>query len=340
LFSYINAPALKDNVGEKVLFSQVQSETLIGNIISPNICKIQLQNIDIISLTEDLIGSSINSSLVFSDKSIFSREVYFNKYDTNPYLSLAYPNDYMVDYKNGIIYVYTSATILGTIDYKHAVIKTSSLHIVKVNNIYYTSINNINYDYFEDNSIILDNFNYISNELSYSDISSVGDIYTYNLVPITNGYTVSYIGASSISGVRNNINNIYGFYILSDLMYLSDPVLEISPYNFADQCSFTNNTLNIIWKNKTIIENVKNDGTHNYIDFTLNTHVSPFILINILSIKDYSNNVISPFTVQTGKILVPNSISLNTSLIITYIVSFDSTQIPVLNYNVGDVLND
>ena len=140
-----------------------------------------LENTQIIGDTEDSIGSFLNSSILFSDESVFLNEKYFKSSTTAPSLKrvasssikstfvasnndntlanisrLRKPGDYSVDYDNGKIYLAVSTGQdyeSGSIDYKFNSSLTRNSNIIAVsqaskllapNDTVYSSV--INYD--------------------------------------------------------------------------------------------------------------------------------------------------------------------------------------------------
>ena len=112
-FTFHTPPKVISVLRERAVFTNVVSETLIVNTILTNtsnstIYKIFLQNNQIMSASEDVIGTSFNSSVSFSRNDIFTQELYFDdqvltlQQNLNKLISIGY---YVIDYKNGIIYL-------------------------------------------------------------------------------------------------------------------------------------------------------------------------------------------------------------------------------------------
>ena len=103
--------------------------------------RVELQDADIASATNDYIGASFNSSLIFSDTTTFAREMYFDPNDTEDenLQRLQQIGDYIVDYANGVAYVAVASgsdTDIGDASYRFGIVRTSNRHILEVSNLY------------------------------------------------------------------------------------------------------------------------------------------------------------------------------------------------------------
>jgi len=144
-FRYNIPPEIKENKFERVNFKTIVNELLSINSITLNsysnrVFKILLKNNNITSKSEDCIGSSFNSSVMFSNVNLFKLERYFNAQSNNPENILQNIGEYCIDYINGIIYCSVSSSQdydIGTISYKINKIETSYSKILSVDDIYY-----------------------------------------------------------------------------------------------------------------------------------------------------------------------------------------------------------
>lgn len=141
-------PSIQDKTAERAKFENILNETLIvssefTNGSSVRIFKINLINNKIMSITEDVIGSSFNSSVSFSRTGIFQQELYYD----GQVLGVTTNTDrlsigqYQIDYENGIVYVGVSNDQdfpLGTISYKAPVITPQNSHVIAVSEIYHS----------------------------------------------------------------------------------------------------------------------------------------------------------------------------------------------------------
>lgn len=237
-FSYNTPPRILNVIRERAKFTDVLNETLIVdksvvNLLGSNIFSILLQNNRIISATEDSIGSSFNSSVLFSRNDIFKREVYHdNTLDNSVYniQRLATIGDYIIDYQNGHVWVAVSNSQdfdIGTINYKKSSVNSNNLHLISVSDIYYSisslkGINrSINYTNFTDDEIFPTEFD-LSNERFLN-----GDD------------TLPYIVSNNTIVVMDNVKNVRGVYDLYDLNNHYDVT------NFSDGSVVSNNIINL-----------------------------------------------------------------------------------------------
>lgn len=187
-FTYNTPPNIIDATRERPSFANVTNELLIlssefRNSSNIRILKIQLLNENIMSATEDVIGSSYNSSVVFSRSDIFNTQLYYDgqilSEDINTdRLIIGY---YQVDFRSGIVYVGVSDLQdldLGTISYKKPVISPNNPHIIAVSEIYY-SLNPasgksklLNYSSFGDGAIYPTSFDISDERFLNNDVSN------------------------------------------------------------------------------------------------------------------------------------------------------------------------
>jgi len=337
-FAYKTAPAVLSVTNESARFVSITDETMIGTQLTPNIIKIQLQNTHIASRTEDLIGSSYNSSLSFSEETVFANELFFDTYAHTfalPYLSITSAGQYVVDYVNGTVYVYGTLPVdLGSATYKITTIQTQNSHIQSVNNIYYDALESIDYDYFTDNTVVLSDNIQSSSELSYADtqIVSYDAPYVYSLVSIANGYNIGYVSPITntiLLGLRRQIKNLRSFYLLDDL--LNNP----TPYNFAPQCVYSSNMLTVLFQTQMQYATLQFDGTHFFVNLPIT--VSAPVILTVTNVVDLSPSPQTlTYSISGNKILISGtSLSIGMLVNILYTVSFAETNIPVLDYTGG-----
>lgn len=147
-FSGRQAPVQNEITRERIRFSRIPQEVLLlsdelSNSSSIRIFKIELANSSITDNQRRFIGSSFDTSVLFSDETIFQQERFyedrlFTSVDTN-IDRLESPGEYMIDYANGIVYVAVTTdqtNDLGDISYEYADVVTNRQHILRVNNIY------------------------------------------------------------------------------------------------------------------------------------------------------------------------------------------------------------
>lgn len=165
--------------------------------IGPRGFVVELKKNKILNGNLDSIGTSLNSSVIFSDNSIFSNSKYFKDITIAPELEvisgynkkivssesnlldnlsrLRIPGDYTIDHENGTVYLAVTKTQdydLGKVYYSWANVVTSNNNIITVNGI--SKKKNPSYDYSQADSIYYDKTTDINsfeiNDLEYSSI--------------------------------------------------------------------------------------------------------------------------------------------------------------------------
>ena len=152
-FNFTTPPNIMNTKDEKASFETIYDEVLVNkeelsNGIGLVIWKVALENNNIINSSEDAVASSINTSISFSDKETFIREIYFN-YDNSTTWNLnrlAAIGDYVIDYANGLIYIAVQPSAesnIGSVTYKSKYILTNHDNIMTVNKIYSSIYSNV-----------------------------------------------------------------------------------------------------------------------------------------------------------------------------------------------------
>jgi hypothetical protein len=147
-FSAVNPPRILDQNRERASFTDVVNELLIVNQELSNssdirIYQILLSNNRIISASEDAIGSSYNSSAIFSRNDIFVHELYFDSQTSTlaQNINRIEIGKYQIDYGNGIIYIGVSNEQnfdIGTVNYKKSTVAPQNSHLIAVSEIYHS----------------------------------------------------------------------------------------------------------------------------------------------------------------------------------------------------------
>lgn len=197
-FSSNIPPNIQDKKRERANFQRITNELLIKsneltNILGTKIFIVNLLNNNIISATDDVIGSSFNSSAIFSRNDIFETELYYDSQILNitNNINRILVGEYQIDYLNGIIYVGVSSSQnldLGTIDYKAPIISPVNPHIISVSELYNslspnTGINKLlNYISFDEGEIVPSSFD--RSDERFLD-NNLGNPYIYNSGTIT-----------------------------------------------------------------------------------------------------------------------------------------------------------
>jgi hypothetical protein len=218
-FTSVNPPRIKNVVRESVDFENIiQSQLVIVETIAVvgkpfDVLKINLEDNDIVSQKGGFIGSSFNTSLVFSDGGVFSREIYYNTDNTleSNLLRLNSAGDYVVDYESGIVYLATSgiSSEIGDASYKRGKVKTNNSKIIRADNIYRSySVSEDNVETFEIGEVDV-------STISISNLSLVGEKEIDGDVIVVDGGKVE---------VSENVFRLNGIYQVTDLQTTYSPI--------------------------------------------------------------------------------------------------------------------
>lgn len=165
-------PRINNIQNESVTFASTNKEDLfitdtISTTVSTKIVAAELQNEIVTSEFGQHEGANVNSSLRFSDTTLFQREFFYdNVLQTlaQNLTKLTSEGDYMVDYQNGIVYLFTDIDQpidLGEVNYSYGTISTTRTNVFGVNGVNYRRdlksdpILNIAVDTFNESSIAL-----------------------------------------------------------------------------------------------------------------------------------------------------------------------------------------
>ena len=353
-FKYYNAPNIKDKLQEKISFKEIINEKLFVNskinLNSKKYIKILLNNNNIISLTEDGIAYSKNTSLKLSNKNIFLNEIWYDpEFDYNDnLLRLNNTGDYFVDYFNGVIYCLVldnNIIDIGFANYKNKIIKLQFPHIITPLDIYYK----IQQDIIKNKSISFLSFSdgevtpdFIENNLELSLNNDIN--FPYQILYSNNQYNIGvFIDGNFVSGITNKISYIRGLFEYNDLKNNKNPI------NFANYCNYDNFNVSLNPIVKTTYQNVQYDGTNYFI--ILNdekiSYISPFINYDFSVIRINDNSQLyNNFEITDDRIkLILNNSSSGDSVRIDYSFSIKesynnyATRIAI-DYNKGDFFID
>lgn len=248
-FSSKIPPRVKKIIQENVNFSSSNNETLFVseeyvNMFSTIIFKIQLQCFPIIGSSEDCIGSLFNSSVKFTDKNIFKKELYFDKQESiENNLNRLSVGQYLIDYEKSIIYVAVNSTSydIGSISYLYGKIETHNKHIIAVDNLFYSnSTTGLN----KKNEII--DFSDTQVSPKYFEISDERFLND----DISQSYTLS---LSNNFVVTDNVDFVRNLYDLYDLKNNIDPV------NFSNSTVISGKTITVFPVEKQLTGVINND---------------------------------------------------------------------------------
>lgn len=350
-FNYTIPPKTISYTQDRASFENVSNELLFVNtsFINSNsikIFKILLNNNEIISSTEDGLGYFLNTSLVFSNKEVFVNERWFNYLEDYNISTdnITDEGEYVVDYKNGIIYVGVSSiqdNDIGVVNYKKNSIIPLNDHLLSVENIYYQTspLNNIDktfsYVEFLDNSIVVDGLEHMDEQNRNSVQAASYFVY--------NNYVGVFEGITFYPGVTYNIKNVrfVGEY--------SDVFNSINPLNFAQYSTFDGSDIRINAINKQTYESINYTLADGYY-ITLNENVQ-YISSNIT----YTFSIIRPSTNEelwslSGTIEAGNQLKLilpgtnnpveGEVVYITYSFVINNSSNVIIDYNRGELYSD
>jgi len=233
-FNYKNPPTVFKRNKERVRFQQVSNELLFKsedylNTLGLTIFVVPLENSNIISSTEDAIASSINTSLYFSNNTVFKYEYYYDKNKTYVLNTdkLNTIGQYVVDYSNGLIYVVVSANQsddIGAVSYKTKYIETDFPHIISVDGVYTQPGNDFNkvmykYNTFTDNHVDL--MEYLNSDNVY-----------YSTNP-----DIPFIVLNNSFQLPENSLAIRGIYEAEEIR------TKLTPLNFGEGATLTGGTM-------------------------------------------------------------------------------------------------
>lgn len=349
-FNYNNAPRIISGTGERATFDQVVNELLFVNTTLINgyslrVYKIFLQNNSLMAATEDTIGSSINSSVMFANGLVFVSERWFNtsSNESSNISLLSEIGQYMIDYTNGVVYVAVSNTQdqnIGTVTYRRSQIDPVNPHVVSVEDLYYRISpllpKNADFSYvkFGDGFIQPAGLNPSDEQYLNGNHGS-----PYQLI---NGNVGSFVGSSFVPGVTYQVKYVRSIYDYQDLIF------NPSPINFVSVS--TSNGFNITVGSLSGQEftSVQFDGTHYFVTLNQNlSYLSPDITYNfvVTRVSDGAQLLNGSGTLVLGnplKIILPgtNSPHTNDSVVVTYNYTIQNVSRIVVDYNKGDYFVD
>ena len=345
-FTYNNAPRIIAEVGERATFALQTNELLFVNstLTSTNrIFKLFLDNNTIVAGTEDTIGSSFNSSVVFSNGNVFVSEIWFDAglSETANIARLTAVGDYMIDYTNGVVYVAVSSTqnqSIGTVSYRYSEIITQNTHIVSVDDLYYQISPllqpNVKFQYvsFDDNSVLVGGLN--PSDEQYLNANTTAP---YLLL---NGNVGVFVGSSFVQGVTYQVKSIRGVYAYDDLVNNSNPI------NFASASTSSGFNISVGSINRQAFETVQFDGYNYFVTLNENIpYLSPYITFNFNVKRSSDLATLMVANVVPGNPLKlvlsgTNSPHVGDTVSVNYSFTIQNVARVVVDYNKGDYYID
>lgn len=329
-FKYVTPPNIK-KTSELVDFHSF-NEKITPILYTTNssdliIAKIQLSNTNIISNSNDLIASFVNTSLIL-DKNIFITEKYFSSID-----NILDVGEYLVDYSLGIIYVGVESTTIsdfGEANYKYNNINPQFSHVLYLNSLGYvqpsTESIEIRSSTIEDDSVEI-------SSLANSFEDSVNDS-PYILLNSEIGYIDSY---SFVNKTKNEISMLNGLYEYEDFINSSNPL------NFAQYCSYENKNISYNDYEETFFDLVKSSIDGYYIEIPKQVYYSSSNLTYTYTARSVlTNNLIDVLSFDTDS--NTNIIFLDTNTIenvsFTLNISINNLSKLIIDYSRGSIIMD
>lgn len=333
-FNYVNPPNIKDASRERSSFQDVLNEQLIiesefSNILGTRILKYRVLNVNIISATEDCIGSSLNTSVSFSRSDIFTKELYYD------YQTLSEQNntnrlligEYQINYKLGLIYVGVSnseTVSVGTITYKAPYISPINPHVISVSEVYNSLGQNqgiskrFDYSSFDEGSIVPIDLDISDERFTNNDISNP---YIYNSGTIT---------------VTDDIKVLRGLYDGYDLNNHTNPI------NFAETTTTNANVITLLSEGITLSDRVTvGSGLTLSIPFISNG-INVGSALSAIRISD-GYQLVDGYQTVIGNVITLSLISgavVGDVVDVVYTVILNGASTPIVDYNRGDLFVD
>jgi len=350
-FRYSDPPRIFNKQNERVSFKQIPNELLfventLTNVGTLRIFRINLNNNTLVSSTEDSLGSSFNSSVVFSNANVFGIEKWFNP-DYDPTVNidrLENIGEYMVDYNNGVVYCAVSSTQdfnIGSVTYRHNNIVPEFTHVLAVDDLYYR-LSPLDYKNktfeaisFGEASIIPEYLD-PSSELYFNDTETS----PYQIFDKEVG---SFIEASFVAGVTHPVKGVRHVYEFIDLLNSTNPI------NFAFVAEGENFNITVPSITKQFYDTVQYNVTDGY--YVLINENIPYLSPNITFTFSVIRTLDSAQLWDGGGTIVPgnplklilsgvNSPLEGDQITVDYTFTINSLSRVVVDYNKGDYFVD
>jgi len=322
-------PRITDIKFERASFTPVLNEPLIleseiTNILGVRVLKIRILNQNIMGNTDDVIGSSFNTSVGFSQTDIFTKELYYDAQELSEVVNTnrLLIGQYQINYREGIIYVGVSnnqSLSIGTVSYKVPIVAPVSPHVISVSEVY----NSINPNFGP------------SKVLDYTSFGEAAIVPTPGLMDVSDERFTnkdplnSYVVYSGTITVTDDIKTLRGIFDGYDLNNHEDPL------NFAETATFSNNIITLGGINQTCLVEVSN---------TLTVTV-PFIsagieigrVISVVRISD-GYQLVDGYTNSLGNVIyLSGALAVPGDMVgVQYTVVMNSQATPIVDYNRGD----
>ena len=326
-------PKITDVTLERASFTSILNEPLILdseiiNAFSVRVLKIRIMNQNIMGNTDDVIGSSFNTSVAFSQNDVFVTEVYYDVQELSEIINTNRLSigQYQINYRDGIIYVgvtNSQSLSIGTVSYKIPVVFPVNPHVVSVSRVY----NSINPNFGP--SKVLD---YVSfGESSITPMPSLMDIsderFT-NKNP-TNPYFV-FENTITVTDDIDTLRSLYDAYDLNN---------HVSPINFADSATISANIITLGGIVQTCQATISGALTINVPFVSAGIEIG--MVTSIIRTSD-AEQLVDGYTNSLGNtIYLSNVLAISGDIVnVQYTVIMNGEATPVVDYNRGDFFVD
>ena len=329
-------PRITDVKSERASFTPVLNESLVlesefTNIHGTRVFKIIVMNQNIMGNTDDVIGSSFNTSVGFSQTDLFTKELYYDAQELSETINTnrLLIGQYQINYRAGIIYVGVTNSqnpSIGTVSYKIPVIAPVNSHVIAVSQVY----NSINPNFGP--SKILD---YVS--FGEAAITPTPNLMDVSDERFTNRDRLnSYFVFSDTITVTDDIKVLRGLFDGYDLNNHANPI------NFADASTTSANVIAL-------------DGVLQEITATVSlglTITVPFVsagieigrAVSVVRISD-GYQLVDGYTTVLGNVIQLSNLGHIPTVAgdvveVQYTVIMNGEATPIVDYNRGDFFVD
>ena len=346
-FNSYNPPKTFDVAREPAQFElSTQSELVIIDTIDIgkpfSIFKINFEHSNLISADSGFLGTSFNTSIEFSDKTIFVRELYYD-HDVNLNVNLSRleaVGDYIIDYELGIVYLSVlpnASTTIGDASYRFGKIRTRNDHVIRVNDVYKSA------------SVVLDNSQIFAVSNIEDSLIEVEGLQYSGEYKDVNGDPIVVSSDLKIS-VRNDIFRLGKIFQVTDLKTKFDPI------NFGEGAIVSSSSLDTITLNPlgVTVEEAGSTVQHGGRDYVQADRVQDLFneglveLISAVSVIDVSSG--ENYYIQgtdgyvdnsTNRICLPTGvIAAGANVDVIYKVSLRSGAAVLVEYAAGNIYVD
>ncbi|MCK9567793.1 hypothetical protein M0R72_02435 [Candidatus Pacearchaeota archaeon] len=322
-------PRITDINFERASFTPVLNETLIlesesTNILGTRVLKIRIENQNIMGNTDDVIGSSFNTSVGFSQTDIFIKELYYDAQELSEAVNInrLLIGQYQINYRAGLIYVgvtNSQSLSIGTVSYKIPVVAPINPHVISVSEVY----NSINPNFGPSKTLDYTGF-------GEAFITPTPSLMDFSDERFTNKDSLnSYFVYSGTITVTDDIKTIRGIFDGYDLNNHTDPL------NFAEHSTFSANVITLGSVDQTCSTIISGSLTITVPFVSAGIEIGSVTSIIRTSdgaqLVDGYTNFLGNVIYLNGDIAVPGD-----AVDVQYTVVMNGEATPIIDYNRGD----